>query len=177
MKKIVVFFVFIAHLSFGQDTLSKFQTEIGIRTKKQVGFYWVNGITAEWSTNKIASGSLHLGVNITSSCLGSAFRSNAIPTLETELSLIKYFRYTKSFQPITRMNIGFAKAFYGSGFSSIPSTGMLCSVETGFQYKINSLFSGSLYGGYNIFSGNGISGLSTVYPVYYGFGVKYRITG
>jgi hypothetical protein len=165
----------ISTLSFGQDS-SRFQTEIGIRTKKQVGFYWVNGITTEWSTSKIASGSFHLGLNITSSYLGSAFRSNAIPTLETELSFIKYFRYSKSLQPITRLNLGFAKAFYGTGFSSIPSTGMLCSIETGVQYNINKLFSGSLYGGYNLLYGNGITGLSTVYPIYYGVGLKYRIS-
>lgn len=170
---LITLIFFLSKIVLGQDSTS---IEIGIRTKKQVGFYWVNGLTAEWSTTKIASGSLHLGMNITSSILGSAFRSNAIPTLETELSLIKYFRYSKFLQPITRLNLGFAKAFYGSGFSSIPSTGMLCSIETGFQYKINSLLSSSLYGGYNVFSGNGISGLSTIYPVYYGFGVKYRIT-
>jgi hypothetical protein len=175
MKKVAILLIFISQISFGQDSLSKFQTEIGIRTKKQIGFYWVNGISAEWLSEKIASRSLHLGVNITTSYLGSAFRSNAIPTLETELSLIKYFRYTKSLQPITRLNIGFAKAFYGTGYGSIPSTGMLCSVETGFQYKINPIFSGSIYGGYNLFYGNGISGLSTVYPLYYGFGIKYSI--
>lgn len=162
----------VSTISYGQDS-NCLQTEIGIRTKKQVGFYWVNGITAEWSISKIASGSLHLGTNITSSILGTAFRSNAIPTLETELSLIKYFRYSKSLQPITRLNLGFAKAFYGSGYNSVPSIGVLCSIETGFQYRINKKFTASLFGGFNLITGNGTSGLGTIFPLYYGLGIKF----
>jgi len=87
-------------------------------------------------------------MNVTSSILGSAYRSNAIPTFETELSLIKYFRYNKSLQPITRINIGFAKAFYGNDYGSIPSKSMVISIESGFKCKIKNYLYTSLYGGY-----------------------------
>lgn len=177
MKTILIFLITIVTqlFAFSQDSTNTIHIELGLRTKKYVGFYWVNGLSAEFSTHKISSGSLHLGLNITSSYLGSAFRSNAIPTLETELSIIKYFRYSKSFQPITRLNFGFSKAFYGEGFSNITSTGILCSIETGFQYRIIKQLTTSLFGGYNLITGNGINGLGIIYPIYYGLGLNWYI--
>lgn len=177
MKTILIFLItlLIQPFAFSQDTTKTIQIELGLRTKKYVGFYWVNGFSAEFSTYKIAKGSLHLGVNLATSSFGSAFRSNAIPTFETELSIIKYFRHTKSFQPITRLNLGYSKAFYGEGFSNITSSGMLCSIETGFQYRIAKKLTTSLFGGYNLITGNGINGLGTIYPIYYGLGIKWYI--
>ena len=172
---LIVLIILIQPFTFSQDTTNTVQLELGLRTKKYVGFYWVNGLSAEFSTYKIAKGSLHLGVNLASSIFGSAFRSNAIPTLETELAIIKYFRYTKSFQPITRLNLGYSKAFYGEGFSNITSKGMLCSIETGFQYRIIKKLTANLFGGYNLFTGNGINGLGTIYPIYYGLGLKWYL--
>lgn len=175
MKTILIFFITILTqlFAFSQDSSNTIKIELGLRTKKYVGFYWVNGLSAEFSTHKISSGSLHLGLNITSSYLGSAFRSNAIPTLETELSLIKYFRYSKSLQPITRLNFGFAKAFYGNDFSSIPSKSIVLSIETGLRYRLKNYLFASLYGGYNVITGNGINGLATIYPIYSGIGLNY----
>lgn len=172
---LIILVILFTKITFSQDSTS-IETEIGIRTKKQVGFYWVNGLTAEWSTPKIAMGSLHFGINITSSILGTAFRSNAIPTLETELSLIKYFRYRKSFQPITRLNLGYSKAFYGEGFSNITSNSILCSIEAGFKYIIISTVSANIYGGYNILTGNGINGLGTIYPIYSGVSLNWLLS-
>ena len=149
--------------------------ELGVRTKKYIGFYWVNGISAEWNSSKLCSGSLHLGLNIASSSLGSALIGNAIPTLETELSVIKYFRSSKALQPITRINFGFGRAFYGAEFKELTSSGLLCSIETGLQYKIASHYSASLFGGINFLTGNGITGLSSIYPVYYGMCIKYTL--
>lgn len=169
---LIILVILFTKITFSQDSTSV-KTEIGIRTKKQVGFYWVNGLTAECSTPKIAMGSLHFGINITSSILGTAFRSNAIPTLETELSLIKYFRYRKSLQPITRLNFGFAKAFYGNDYSSIPSKSIVLSIETGLRYRLKNYLYASLYGGYNVITGNGINGLATIYPIYSGIGLNF----
>lgn len=172
---LIVLIILIQPFTFCQDTTNTVKIELGLRTKKYVGFYWVNGVSAEFSNNKIASGSLHLGINLASSSFGSAFRSNAIPTFETEIAIIKYFRYNKQLQPITRINIGFAKAFYGENFSNIPSSGMLCSIETGFQYRIIKKLTASLFGGYNLITGNGINGLGTIYPIYIGITTKYNL--
>jgi hypothetical protein len=172
---LIVLIILIQPFTFSQDTTNTVQLELGLRTKKYVGFYWVNGLSLEISTHKIASGSLHLGVNLASSSFGSAFRSNAIPTFETEIAIIKYFRDKKSFQPITRLNLGYSKAFYGEGFSNITSTGMLCSIETGFQYRIIKKLTANLFGGYNLFTGNGINGLGTIYPIYIGITTKYDL--
>jgi hypothetical protein len=173
---LIVLIILIQPFTFCQDTTKTVQIELGLRTKKYVGFYWVNGLSAEFSTYKIAKGSLHLGVNLASSSLGSAIRSNAIPTLETELSIIKYFRYTKSFQPITRLNLGYSKAFYGEGFSNITSNSILCSIEAGFKYIIMSTVSANIYGGYNILTGNGINGLGTIYPIYSGVSLNWLLS-
>lgn len=173
---LIVLIILTQSFTFCQDTTKTVQIELGLRTKKYVGFYWVNGLSAEFSTYKIAKGSLHLGVNLASSSLGSAFRSNAIPTLETELAIIKYFRYTKSFQPITRLNLGYSKAFYGKGFSNITSNSILCSIEAGFKYTIIKTVSANIYGGYNILTGNGINGLGTIYPIYSGVSLNWLLS-
>ena len=173
---LIVLIILIQPFTFCQDTTNTVQLELGLRTKKYVVFYWVNGLSAEISTHKIASGSLHLGVNLASSSFGSAFRSNAIPTIETELAIIKYFRYTKSFQPITRLNLGYSKAFYGEGFSNITSNSILCSIEAGFKYIIMKTVSVNIYGGYNILTGNGINGLGTIYPIYSGVSLNWLLS-
>jgi len=41
---LITLIFFLSKIVLGQDSTS---IEIGIRTKKQVGFYWVNGLTTE----------------------------------------------------------------------------------------------------------------------------------
>ena len=139
MKSVNLLFLFLIFRSllFSQDSLQECHFEAGIRCKKFAGFYWENGVSAEFSSQKILNNKIQFGFNLVSSRLGSAIGSNAIPTLETELSVIKYFRYNKLFQPLVRLNIGYAHANYGNAmFDNLPRNGALLSFETGLSYKL-----------------------------------------
>jgi hypothetical protein len=169
---ILFFFVFLTTNAQSIDTSSHFSA--GIRLKKYVGFYWVNGLSGEWHSPKLLNNKLHLGINIATSKLGSALYSNALTTWETELSLLYYFRKAKPLHPIARINIGLASAQLGSSFSTLSSRTMLLSLETGCHYT-HKKYSYRLYGGYNLLTGNGISGLGTIYPIYAGVGIMYSL--
>ena len=164
---------------FAQDTTANFSVSAGLRCKKYVGFYWVNGVSGEFSSPKILDHKIQFGMNLASSVLGTALTKNAVPTLEAELSVIKHFRHNKSFQPLIRLNVGYAHANYKSDeFNDLPQNGVLLSFETGVSYGIRiaeEKFSLKATGGYNLFSGNGMSGLSTIYPVYGQFSILYSI--
>jgi hypothetical protein len=169
MKIYIILLVSIlcSNLSYSQDSTINYLLEGGIRCKKFTGFYWENGITAEFSSKKVLNQKISFGMNIVSSRFGSAFRSNAIPTLEVELSVIKYFRINKDFRPLLRLNFGYAHANYGSSiFNSIPSNSALVSIETGVSYSFFEKYRIIASGGYNIIAGNGLKGLGTIYPIY-----------
>jgi hypothetical protein len=171
MKKIF-FIVLIFASSFveGQSIDTNNTISAGIRLKKYTGFYWVNGVSGEFHSYKLLNNKLHLGLNIATSNLGTAFNSNALSTWETEISGIYYFRSSKKLNPIARVNVGIASVLLDNVYSSIPSRSFIASLETGLKYSINS-FSIRLFGGYNFFSGNGITGLGTIYPIYGGIGI------
>ena len=143
---------------------------VGLRFKKYVGFYWVNGVSGEWHSKKLVNNKLHIGISVSSSKLGSAIHSNALSTWETELSFMYLFRQTKKFNPIIRLNTGIATVQLESSYSSIPSSAFLLSLETGCNYSMGKTHI-RLFGGYNVFTGNGITGLGTIYPIYGGIGL------
>jgi hypothetical protein len=160
--------------SFSQD--STFTISAGGRFKKYVGFYMQNGISAEFSSSKILNKKVSFGLNIVSSKLGTALLNNAIPTLEVELSAIKYFRVTKKVNPFVRLNTGFASANFGDErFDNITNKSALLSVETGVKTKVYKSFDVLLGGGLNAITGNGFSNLGTIYPLYYQISLMYRI--
>ncbi|MCE2743432.1 MAG: hypothetical protein LW701_07685 [Fluviicola sp.] len=164
----------ISYFSFAQD--STFSLEAGIRCKKFTGFYWENGVTAEFNSEKIAHKKITFGLNIVSSKLGSAIHSNALTTLETELSAIYYFRFSKDFQPLVRLNAGMAHVNYGSPiFDDLQNNAPLLSLEVGLSYKLPANLRVAISGGYNVFTGNGSKGLGTVYPIFGQFSVFYKI--
>lgn len=170
----VVTTIFFTRIS-AQDSTS-YSFEVGVKSKKYVGFYWENGISAEFKSPKIINNRVALGFNLVSSRLGSAFRSAALPTLETEFSAIYYFRYTKSFQPLVRLNAGLAHVNYGSSlFNSLTQNAPLISLEVGVSYSLPTNLRMVLSGGYNILSGNGSTGLGSVYPIYSQFSLLYKI--
>jgi hypothetical protein len=181
MKKLILFALIIGlsqNLS-ANEGLPKHRLDAGIRSMKFVGFYWLNGLSAEYSSEKILDHKIQFGLNMVSSLAGSAFLTNAIPTTQFELSVIKHFRHGRSFQPLIRLNTGFAHANYRDAqFDNLPQNGMLLSTEFGLSYRLPFMqekLSLKACLGYNIFSGNGITGLSTVFPVYSQFSVLYRL--
>ena len=143
---------------------------LGLRTKKYVGFYYLNGISGDISFKKVMDHKLHFGFNVASSLLGSGLGSNAVTATEVELSVARYYRVHKRLQPVFRLNVGFANAHYGDAiFDDLPQNDMLLSFEPGLCYTFSQKQNRMkllLNGGYNFISGNGMTGLGTVYPVY-----------
>jgi len=173
MKKYI--FLFLGILGLMQFTNAQIDTakqnfSLGLRTKKYVGFYYLNGISGDISFKKVMDHKLHFGFSIASSLLGSGLGSNAVTATEVEVSVARYYRIHKRLQPILRLNIGFANAQYGDAmFDDLPQNDMLLSFETGVAYSLPYMQNKMkllLSGGYNFISGNGITGLGTVYPVY-----------
>jgi hypothetical protein len=148
----------------------------GFRFQKAVGFYWTNGISLEYNNAKIWNQKISFGLNFVSSKLGSALFSNAIPYYEINFSGIKYFRHEKKLKPLIRLNIGYAHANYGSDiFKDIPNQSMLLSFEIGAAYDFKLPIRIAVTGGYNIITGNGMSGLGVLFPVYAQFSIFYKI--
>jgi len=173
MKKYIFLFLGIMYLM--QFTNAQIDTanqdfSVGLRTKKYVGFYYLNGISGDISFKKVMDHKLHFGFNVGSSLLGSGLGSNAVTATEVEVSVSRYYRVHKRLQPMLRLNVGYANAHYGDAiFDVLPQNDLLLSFETGVGYTLpfmQNKMKVLLSGGYNFISGNGITGLGTVYPVY-----------
>ena len=158
------------------DSAAKQSFYGGLRFEKAAGFYWYNGITAEYASQKIWKQKIGFGFNFISSRFGSALSSNAIPFYEIDLSGIYYFRRSKDLKPSVRLNAGYAHANFGSDiFNSIPDHSFIISIEAGVSYDFHFPIRIALSGGYNLITGNGITGLSTIFPLYAQCSVFYSI--
>lgn len=170
---------FISYFSLANDSIPAHRFDIGLRSMKYVGFYWENGVAIEYSSTKILDHKIQFGLNIVSSHLGSAFFTNAVPSSQFELSVMKHFRHEKNFQPLVRLNTGMVHANYRSEeFNNLQQNGFLLSAELGLSYRLpvaKKHFSLKAGIGYNLVAGNGIKGVSTVYPIYGQFSVLYRL--
>ena len=152
-----------------QDSIYK-SIEVGIRAKKYTGFYWENGITAEFYSAKITGQiPLHAGINLTFSDLGSAFHSNALSMTHFDAFAAYYFRKHKKLMPTVRFNVGYVSTNLGDYFESqkYHNTAMVLGLETGLSYQLPYNLRVIATGGYNFFVGNETASLgSSVYPVF-----------
>lgn len=150
----------------------------GVIMNKMLGFYWLNGITAEMSSQRVFKGKLDLGLNVYTSSAGSAFLSNAIPVHAFEVYGQKRFRGQKKLNPLVCINLGFAKAFYGNTiFDRLPQSAFLLAPEFGLGYKIASKVNARLSLNYNVFSGNGVEGGGFIYPICLRFKLLFQLKG
>jgi hypothetical protein len=148
----------------------------GLCVKKMAGFYWMNGLSADINHEKILKGKINLGMTLSSSSLGSAFLSNAIPVHAVELYAQKNFRPEKYLHPYAGLNAGFAFADFGSReFGNISGKTALLSVEGGIRYTFTLPFEVAAGMGYNVISGTGEKGPGFIYPVYFTGRILYRI--
>ncbi len=171
-------FLILVFASNAQDSLYK-SVEVGIRSKKYTGFYWENGITAEFYSAKITGKfPLHFGMNFTFSALGSAFHSNALSMTNIDGFAAYYFRHNKKFQPNIRLNVGYVHTDLGSfaNYHEYHNAAMVVGLEAGFSYQLPYRFRICTSGGYNFFVGNESSSLgSSVYPVFGQISILYAI--
>ena len=152
-----------------QDSLYK-SIEIGIRAKKYTGFYWENGITAEFYSAQITGKlPIHAGFNLTFTDLGSAFHSNALSMTHCDVFTAYYFRKNQKLMPTTRLNIGYVHTNIGNYFESkdYHNNAMVLGLEAGISYQLPYNLRVIATGGYNLFVGNDSKSLgSSIYPIF-----------
>jgi hypothetical protein len=160
-----------------EDTTSHFSDDmrIGICMKKFYGFYLSSGVTvfADESTFGIP---LATGVHLTSSYLGSATFSQALPLFMTELFANYRFRSGKALQPFAGILIGGAFTNYKDPvFKYLPQAQTLFAPELGIACNFKSPLQVSASFGYYLTTGNGKRGLGLVYPLFGQLGITYNL--
>lgn len=141
--------------------------DVGVRSQKSIGLYTENGITAQFAHTKLVNQRLYVGVSYVTSRLGTALNTNAIKQDNYFASVTYLFRPNWLVRPLVRLNAGYFRADYGSElFRDLPHTSLLASPELGlclcprFPLKLSASV------GYNLLSGNGLTGPGTLYPVF-----------
>lgn len=152
------------------------QLDVGIRLQKAIGLYTENGLTVQYTHPKLASERLYVGFSYVTSRLGSALNSNAISQDNFLASVSYHFRPQRVVRPVLRANVGYFLADLGDPiFDQLPHTSLLASPEFGLCYCPRiplKVYAGI---GYNLLSGDGISGPGTLYPVFVQTSITWNI--
>ncbi|GAB3279604.1 hypothetical protein GCM10027347_54470 [Larkinella harenae] len=160
----------IVHSAFGQrlqPARSGSVLDIGIRLQKSVNLYTENGLTLQYTHPKLVHSRLYLGASYVTSRLGTALFSNAIKQDNLLLSTSYHFRPTRTVQPFVKMNAGYFKAHYEEDiFKDLPQSSPLVSPEAGLCYSPAFPLKIGASLGYNLITGNGVTGPGTLYPVF-----------
>lgn len=150
--------------------------DVGIRLQKSVNLYAENGITAQYTHPKLVSKRLFLGLSYVTSRLGTALNTHAIKQHNVLASVSYHFRPDWLIRPVAKLNVGYFAADYGSViFDALPKTSPLASPEFGLCYcpdfplKVNASI------GYNLITGNGLTGPGTLYPVFVQTSITWNI--
>ncbi|MBC3786172.1 hypothetical protein [Spirosoma utsteinense] len=150
--------------------------DLGIRLQNSVNLYAENGITAQYTHPKLASKRLYIGLSYVTSRLGTALNSNAIKQDNFLASASYYFRPNWLVRPVARVNVGYFAADYGSSlFDVLPKTSLLASPEFGLCYCPNFPLKINASIGYNVITGDGLTGPGTLYPVFIQTSVTWNI--
>jgi hypothetical protein len=180
MKANHLYFFFFAWLSYvplhGQDNSSGQVLDVGIRMQKSVGLYYENGITAQYTGEKLARQRLYFGLSYVTSRLGTAIGTNAIRQ-DNILASATFLFWPKSLiRPLVRGNVGYFMAHLGDNmFDDLPDRSLLASGEAGlcvcpdFPLKLYTSI------GYNLITGNGVKGPGTLYPVFIQTSITWNI--
>jgi len=149
---------------------------VGPAMRKYVGFYWLNGVSAEWQPKSFRKYKCFLGATLVHSNLGTNLFSKAIPTFNFEISAIRKFTLAKNLSTRIAVNGGYAHANYGNPtFDKIANQAPLVGLDVGVDNQHQQwLMAATL--GYQGISGTGVKGLATVYPVYLQIKAFYLIS-
>lgn len=164
MKSIhlLLFLALVSAPAFGQR-----QLDVGVRLQKAIGLYTENGLTVQYTPNGRVSQRLYFGLSYVTSRLGTALGSNAIRQDNFLLSVGYYFRPKWVVRPVAKLNVGYFAADYGEAlFDDLPRTSPLVSPELGLCYCPRFPLKIGAGIGYNLLTGNGVSGPGTLYPVF-----------
>lgn len=154
----------------------KKELDIGFRFQKSINLYYENGITLQYSDERLLSNRLFIGLSFVSSRLGTAMSSNAIKQDNFLISGTWMFRPQRSFQPFLRLNTGYFVADYEDPvFEMLPNSSILISPEFGLGYSFNIPLKMGVSLGYNIITGDGMDGPGTLYPLYVQTSITWNI--
>lgn len=178
MKKnslLIIVFICIAISSKSQSSTNQ-GIKLGLIFQKTQSLYLENGIGADYSSDLLLNKRIHLKASYLSSRFGSALGTNAIKQNNIIVGADWRFRQNKDLQILAGINSGVLLVDYeNSIFDVLPKSTMLLSIETGLVYNFKFPLSISLTAGYNLKSGNGIDIPGTLFPVFYKFGVFYKL--
>ncbi len=150
--------------------------DIGLRFQKSINFYYENGVTAQYSDDRLLSKRLYIGFSYISSRLGTARGSNAVKQDNYLIMGTWIFRPQRMLQPFVRLNTGYFIADYEDPvFDVLPNTSLLVSPEAGLGYKFNFPLKAGISLGYNVITGDGIDGPGTLYPLYVQTSITWNI--
>ena len=162
--------------SFGQNRPTGAILDVSIRLQKSISLYTENGVTAQYTNSKLASQRLYFGVSYVTSRLGTALNSNAIKQDNFLVNATWFFRPKWLIQPVVKANVGYFNADYGSDlFNELPRTSLLASPELGLCYCPNFPLKINASVGYNLLTGNGLTGPGTLYPVFVQTSITWNI--
>ena len=171
---IFILLCFVSTIAQSQDS-SAF-VSAGIVYQKSISLYNESGCMIECGNTKILQSKLHFALSITSTRLGSAFRSNALKQESYLFSCLYIFRHKKLLTPILAGNIGLIHVDYGSPiFSDLQSTAALLSPELGLRVNPKSPICGTLSVGCNLLTGDGDTGVGSVVPFFYRLNLLYKL--
>lgn len=168
----LILFFLITSPSFSQEK----ELDIGLRFQKSINLYYENGVTLQYSDERLLSNRVFIGLSYLSSRLGSAMGSNAIRQDNFLISGTWMFRPGRSIQPFLRLNTGYFIADYEDPvFDMLPNSSVLLSPETGVSYRFNFPLKAGISLGYNVITGDGVEGPGTLYPLYVQTSVTWNI--
>ncbi len=178
MRKLIFLFSLFLLMSNGlkSQTSGSYELSAGLSFQKTHKLYWENGVTADFSHGILFNRRLHLKATVLSSRLGSAIASNAIKQEQYLVGADWRFLSKKPLQLLTGFNIGYFTADYEIPiFNDLTSRSALAQLETGLIYYFEFPLSLSASLGYNFISGNGEKGAGSLFPLFYGAKISYRI--
>lgn len=164
LKLSIIILIFTHYTSKAQIK----ELNLGLKFQKSYELYYENGFGVEFGLDSSISEQLTIGASYLSSRLGSAINSNAIKQDQYLFSTSYYFYKDDKFQPLTRLNIGYILADFGSKkFDEIDNSMMLLSLEGGVAYKFDFPLKTTATVGLNLNTSDGLSGLGTVFPLFF----------
>lgn len=150
--------------------------DVGLRLQQTINLYNENGVSVAWSPAKKRHDKLYLGFSYATSRLGSAFHSNAIKQDNILVSVAWVLRRNHIIRPFGRLNTGLFNASYGNKiFDDLPSKSLLLSPDIGISFETNHPLKITTSFGYNLITGDGLSGPGTLFPAYYQLTLSWNI--
>ena len=175
-KVLLIFAASLILISAHAQKTESYDLGVGLKFQKTEQLYWENGVAADYTSDFLLNKKIHLKASYVTSRSGSAMIGNAVKQDNFVLGADWRFRSQKDLQIFAGLNTGFFHSDMETPmFSVLPHNSLLFSVEAGLFYKFKFPAAASLSAGYNLISGDGVTGPGTLFPVYYQLSVFYYI--